>query len=118
MTSTIISKILPSSDRKPVTDEDNNNGNHDQTQEELQNKLPSEVNEPEFVPFKIVGYNEANIEMAYDHLQKIIQGERIKDVIEMLKISTAPRASFLKDKTQYKPRSKKMDTHLQSDVRR
>jgi hypothetical protein len=41
----------------------------------------------DFVPFKICGHSEENINMAFDHLQKIIHGERIKDVLEVLKLS-------------------------------
>jgi hypothetical protein len=58
----------------------------------------------EFVPFKICGHSEENINMAFDHLQKIIHGERIKDVLEVLKLSSRrlPKPPNFKEKS--KPR--------------
>lgn len=57
--------------------------------------------EEEFVPFKIVGYNDENINMAYEHLERIIKGERIKNVLEALKLAARklPRPVAGKDKS-------------------
>lgn len=43
------------------------------------------INEQEFVIFRIIGHAEENVNMAYDHLERIVKGDRIKDVMENLK---------------------------------
>jgi chemotaxis signal transduction protein len=43
-------------------------------------------NEQEFVIFKIKGYGEENVHMAFEHLDRIVKGDRIKDVMENLKV--------------------------------
>ena len=90
MTGTVISKIL--SENSATS---NNFDPKDPTSNEvaipfdpLTKGEPVAVSDAEFVPFKIVGYDHENIDMAFDHLQRIIGGERIKSVIEALKVSS------------------------------
>jgi hypothetical protein len=113
MTYTIISKILPPpNDVKGLTavegirSKENYVENDTQLGNDDTSLNPSAAGEEdEVVPFKIVGFYEENIEMAFDNLQRIIHGERIKDVIEGLKVSsrTLPKPANLKEKTN-KPR--------------
>lgn len=98
MTYTIISKIFPSKPEDTLKKND----------AEPNGEITPTPEEGEFVPFKIVGYDEENIDMAFEHLQKIINGERIKDVIEMLKVSTRslPKPPNFKDNKGSKPAQK------------
>jgi hypothetical protein len=114
MTYTIISKILPPpNDVKGLTavegirSKESNVENDSQPGNDDKSLNPSAAGgaDEEVVPFKIVGFYEESIEMAFDNLQRIIHGERIKDVIEGLKVSsrTLPKPANLKEKTN-KPR--------------
>lgn len=117
MTGTIISKILPV--EGPSENDDNsieptglveleqvkaNSPNNDVKKNSILQK--SESLDAEFVPFRILGYNRDNIDMAHDHLQRIISGERIKEVIEALKISSKNLSRPAKTERQRKPRLK------------
>lgn len=131
MTYTIISKILPTADisNKEEKDEidaqlneddmsvdsalkisDQNETNHVVSESSNEIQKVSEAKdtpESEFVPFKIVGYQEENINMAYDHLERIINGERIKNVLDALKLVARklPKPISTKEKTtKYKPK--------------
>ncbi len=122
MTFTIISKILPPAEilgkETAVVEEERDEKIHfassgienstTDTNEEIhldENEKQIGYVEEEFVPFKIVGYNEENINMAYEHLERIIKGERIKNVLEALKLAARklPRPAAGKDKlTKFK----------------
>jgi hypothetical protein len=102
MTYTIISKIYPNGG--PASSSDKKNTDSDGEDEDVNktsaNNKGAEIEEGEFVPFKICGHNEVSINMAHDHLQRIIKGERIKEVIESLKIACKdlPKPPVIKDK--------------------
>ncbi len=57
----------------------------------------------EFVPFRILGFTSENVEAAFSHLDRIVGGERIKDVMESLKIVAK---SLPRRESGVKPQSK------------
>lgn len=66
----------------------------------------------DFVVFRIIGFTAENVDVAFNHLDRIVKGERIKDVMESLKTTakTLPRRDIGASKVgnkEYKDRDRR-----------